>query len=288
MMEAEEKKVSRVFHDNGNIVARWESCGSKILAVVFDPMKTVGIDQPAFSEMFLRNHGVDVLAIQRRGETWYQDLSRRTFDNILKPLRKRYNRIVFYGTSLGAYAALYFARDEHVLAFSPRIPAHPDYRKFAKKADLNNAPFVHDPLGYTPNAVIIYDPMNGWDRQFVDNEVRAPKSALFPVPFGGHSVITCLNDAKILQGVALDYIKAGKKPSIKALREARRLSPKAHLALADTCAARKHETWAALAVAIGLDNWPSDKELLSRVSKFGIVFSDDAPPMVEEYLRGAG
>lgn len=274
--------VSKVFHDNGNIVARWECSGSKFLAVVFTPMHVLGVDKPGFAEEFLRKNGVDVLSIQRRGETWYQDLSRRMFEKILAPLRKRYQRIVFYGSSLGAYAALYYARDEHVLAFSPRIPIHPEYRDFGRSADINNAPFVHDPLGYTPNAVIVYDPMNEWDRTFVQNEVRAPKAAFYPVPFAGHSAITYLGEAKQLPRIVLEYIKQGRPPSLKELRNFRRMSAKAHVHFADICKDRNHFDWAALAVAVGLDAWPEDKELLERARTWEITIEDPPPRMAAQ------
>jgi hypothetical protein len=270
--------VSKVFHDNGNIVARWECCGSKVLAVVFTPMKVLGVDAPGFAEEFLRKNGIDVLTFQRRGETWYQDLSRRTFDKVLTPLRKRYDRIVFYGSSLGAYAALYYAQDEHVLAFSPRVPIHPDYRHFGKSADLNNAPFVHDPLGFTPNAVVVYDPLNEWDRAFVEKEVRAPAGSFYRVPFAGHSAITYLGEAKVLPRIVLDYIKRGERPKMDDLLTARRKSPKAHTHFADICEARKHTGWAAMAVAEGLDKWPADRELLARSKRFGLIFDD--PPHI--------
>jgi hypothetical protein len=194
----------------------------------------------------------------------------------LKPLRARYDRIVLYGSSLGAYAALYYARDEHVLAFSPRIPIHPDYRKFGRSADLNNAPFVHDPLGYTPNAAIIYDPLNEWDRTFIEAEVLAPKKAFFPVYLSGHSSITYLGEAKVLPSIALNFIKSGSLPDMKALRSARRLSPKVHIHLSDLCEARKRPDRAAMVVVDALERWPDNAEFRARAQRFENTAAD--PP----------
>ncbi|MCP5272953.1 MAG: hypothetical protein H6932_17280 [Burkholderiaceae bacterium] len=160
------------------------------LVVTFDPIAYFW-DRPPFGHEFLRKQSLDVIAVRKKSENFYQPLSREAFDAAVAPVAARYARVFSYGSSLGAYAALYFGRDEPwtVIASSPRNSSHPVY---GAKVWQKKVPFRHEPMrpDVTPrcNAIILYDPRDGIDRRYLDGEVlpQFPDADVRRVPFSGH------------------------------------------------------------------------------------------------------
>lgn len=160
------------------------------LVVTFDPI-TYFWDRPPFGHEFLRKQALDVVAVRKKGENFYQPLSREAFDAAVAPVAARYARVVSYGSSLGAYAALYFGRDEPwtVIASSPRNSSHPVY---GAKVWQKRAPFRHerlrDDVAPRCRAVILFDPRDPIDRRYLDGEVlpQFRDADVRRVPYSGH------------------------------------------------------------------------------------------------------
>jgi hypothetical protein len=160
------------------------------LVVTFDPIAYFW-DRPPFGHEFLRKQSLDVVAVRKKTENFYQPLSRQAFDAAVAPVAARYARVFSYGSSLGAYAALYFGRDEPwtVIASSPRNSAHP---QFGARAWQKQVPFRHEPMrpDITPRcrAVILFDPRDAIDRRYLDGEVlrQFPDADVRRVPYSGH------------------------------------------------------------------------------------------------------
>jgi hypothetical protein len=172
------------------------------LVVCFDPLLQLW-PAPAFGLDFMRRLGADVVTVQRKHEHFYQTLSRETLSALLSPLLPRYRRVLMYGSSLGAYAALYFGRDLDVMAIavSPRVSVHPLYGTAHWQA---RGDWKHLRLDLAQparcRAFIAYDPRETQDQRYLQTEVlpQFPQAQVMLVPFSGHPSTQMLQETGYL------------------------------------------------------------------------------------------
>jgi hypothetical protein len=179
-------------YEDDEVVVEWTATTPAVdtLAVTFDPI-SVGAQEPAYAAGFLQSAGVDTLCVRKKREHFYQPLSQQQFDEIAGPVLSRYRRRVAYGSSLGAYAVLYFCRQgfETVISSSPRVSAHP---RLGRPHWQDRVTFCHEIFSAkrlaTSGAVIFYDPHDALDRMLVDEEIRLawPHAHYVPVAYSGH------------------------------------------------------------------------------------------------------
>lgn len=220
------------------------------LVVTFDPLLYL-LDRPPFGHEFLRKQALDVIAVRKKTENFYQPLSRQTFEAVVGPLLQEYARVVSYGSSLGAYAALYYGRDEPwiVIASSPRNSTHPE---FGSKAWQKQVAFRHERLdpAVRPrcDAIIIFDPWDPIDRRYLRGEVlpQFADAEVIEVPFSGHPSNQFLAEV----GFIAPFVRAvlagqprGEWPRLER-RAGRSRSASYHQVLALMCLDHGHLRWA--------------------------------------------
>lgn len=217
------------------------------LVVTFDPILYFWT-RPPFGHEFLRKQVLDVVAVRKKTENFYQPLSRAAFEAAVAPVAARYARVVSYGSSLGAYAALYYGRDEPwtVVASSPRVSAHPVYgaRYWQQKAAFEHERF--DP-SITPRceAVILYDPRDAIDRRFIEGEVlpQFAQATVMRVPFSGHPSNQFLGDIGFIAPFVRAVLADTPRPALER-RANRARSSTYHQVLALYCVQHGHAAWA--------------------------------------------
>ncbi|MCC5987851.1 MAG: hypothetical protein JJT95_09230 [Pararhodobacter sp.] len=113
----------------------------------------------------------DNLFVSQRKGTSYQHLSREAFSAAAGDIFPRYDRVLFYGHSLGGYAALYYscAHKSDVFAICPRCPAHPFYRRLLTRY---SQAFLHGPIVKSPNSfwTVLWDPADH-DNRFIESHI---------------------------------------------------------------------------------------------------------------------
>lgn len=191
------------------------AAASDTVVITFDPLLYLW-PKPPFGLDFLRNQGVAVVAVRRKAENFYQTLDRERFEQVLRPALTPYRRVLAYGSSLGAYAALYYCRDLdcEVIAPSPRVSVHPVH---GTPAWQRQVPFRHEPFDAVRparcRAVVIYDPREPRDRRYVEQEIlpQFPTAQLVRVPFSGHPTTQFLGDIGFLPAY-MRAVVAGRPP----------------------------------------------------------------------------
>lgn len=160
------------------------------IAVTFDPI-FVDPQQPAYAAAFLHRAGIDTLCVRKKREHFYQPLSRECFDAASASVLGHYRRRLAYGSSLGAYAVLYYCAHgfETVISSSPRVSAHPRFGRphWQKQVQFEHVWFdAAKPA--TSGAFVFYDPHDDMDRRFVDEGLRPawPNARFIAVPYAGH------------------------------------------------------------------------------------------------------
>jgi hypothetical protein len=217
------------------------------LAVTFDPLLYL-CDKPPFGHEFFAKQAIDVVSVRKKAEHFYQPMSRAAFQAALAPLKSRYARVVCYGSSLGAYAALYYARDLPwtVIASSPRVSVHPVY---GAKAWQQRCAFRHE--RFRPDAaarcdaIIFYDPRDVIDRRYIDGEVlpQFARAQVVRVPFAGHPANQFLGDIGYIAPYVRAVVAGTERPTLQR-RAHRARSATYHQVLALTCVQHGHVAWA--------------------------------------------
>jgi hypothetical protein len=219
---------------------------SKVLVIVFDPLLYLAA-KPHFGQDFLRKIGVDVVAVRKKSENFYQPLSRETFVGVVQPLLARYRRVVGYGSSLGAYAALYYCRDLDcdVVASSPRVSVHP---RFGAKVWQRTANWRHQAFGTDREprcrATVIYDPKEPIDRRYIEGEVlpQFGHAQVLRVPYSGHPSNHFLSEIGFIAPFVRAVIAGTEPPRVD--RRLRTRSATYFQVLAELCAQRAKPRWA--------------------------------------------
>jgi len=240
-------------------IEHWRRGGEgATLVVTFDPLLYLWT-KPPFGQEFLGKQGLDVVAVRKKVENFYQPLSRQAFEAAIAPAAAGYSRVVAYGSSLGAYAALYFCRDLPwtVIASSPRVSVHPVY---GAKLWQQRCAYLHEP--FEPNvlarcdAVIFFDPRDAIDRRYLEGEVlpQFRHGEVVRVPFAGHPVNQFLGDIGYIAPYVRAVIADTERPPLQR-RAHRARSAAYHQVLALLCMQRGHVAWADALVqrALALD-----------------------------------
>ncbi|HMO45606.1 MAG TPA: hypothetical protein PKB14_06200 [Rubrivivax sp.] len=225
-----------------------QSRPARVLAIVFDPLLYLS-DRPHFAQDFLRRMAVDIVAVRRKGEDFYQSLSREAFLAAVQPVLGRYRRVVAYGSSLGAYAALYFCRDIdcEVVASSPRVSVHPRY---GAKVWQSRVEFRHQPLASAAQpaprcrAIVIFDPKEPLDRRYIEGEVlpQFGQAEVLRVPYSGHPSNHFLAEIGFISPFVRAVVAGTARPLLD--RRQRVRSSTYHQVLAALCAQRGKPRWA--------------------------------------------
>ena len=220
---------------------RPDEAAARPLLITFDPLLYLW-PKPAFGLDFLLRQGVQVVAVRRKSEHFYQLLSREAFTAAVAPALAGHARVIAYGSSLGAYAALYYGRDldAEVIALSPRVSVHPvfGHPAWQDKVAFRHALFTTEPLPRC-RAIVAYDPREPTDRRFIDEGLAPffPRAVHLRLPYAGHPAAQFLGDMHYLSPW-IRAVVAGRPAPPLDRRGGRRLSATWYQVVADLCARR--------------------------------------------------
>lgn len=214
--------------------------GATTLVISFNPMK-IGLADMGFASDFILRLGHDHVFVAEGAGSFYQHLTLADFAAALAPLAGRYDRVFLYGSSLGGYAALFFARaaEGTAVALSPRLPIHPYMARHTQRP-LSGQPVLHPPLSAVADPaarpVVIYDPRDAADADFVTTLVEPayPQARSCHLPGAGHRVARLLAYQRVLKPMMAEIFRTNEVPAI-AFDPANR--PRRHLSLAQAALA---------------------------------------------------
>jgi hypothetical protein len=157
--------------------------------------------------------GFDVVSVKPRSNRWYQDISLDEFsDRIMSKFD--YKEVFSYSLSMGAYAAVYFAKAikaKRAILFTPQFSVDPVVTYWDHRwKDYWSMPFNHLPLAAVAypetEYIIFYDPWFSLDRRHADEIAAAvgPQNVKrIKVFLSGHDTIATLHEAGILSSLVL-------------------------------------------------------------------------------------
>ncbi len=197
--------------------------GSTVLVVSFEPAATgknePDLDRPVWGQALLLKRGVSVLGVKRVATDWYRNPELHQAFRALQAAGwfSRYAQVLFYGSSMGGYAALAFAAcapGSTVLAFSPQSTLAPercwfDQRFAGARAKRWRGDLVDgvDGAEVASRVYICYDPYQVKDRLHAQR-LPAHNRVDLRLPFVGHTTVQALASMRQLRPV-FDQALAG-------------------------------------------------------------------------------
>ncbi|EKO3597160.1 polysaccharide deacetylase family protein [Vibrio metschnikovii] len=162
-----------------------------------------------FGTKFLLKMGYDHIFVAQEAGSQYQKLSLEQFNKVVSPYLIGKD-VYTYGSSLGAYAALYYGGviNAKIIASAPKNSAHPSMRK----KRFNNVDFLHNEYVDNPKSlyepVVLYDPFRSEETKFIHNYVLKayPKANLVEFPYAGHTVLNTMKESGVLSKFITSYI----------------------------------------------------------------------------------
>ncbi|MCQ0972162.1 hypothetical protein MLD63_17215 [Paracoccus sp. TK19116] len=138
--------------------------------------------------------GWDTIYVAQRHGSQYQGLSLEAFADAVLPATEGRD-VVCYGSSLGGYAAIYYAGaiGARMLAASPMLPAWPPLGRVVHQVPILHGDIAEGPLS-PHNPIIIFDPLVKSDKKLIEEMVLPayPDARLVPLEFAGHTVLQVL------------------------------------------------------------------------------------------------
>lgn len=228
------------------------------VVVTFDPILLTQRSKP-FAVDFLLKCGADVVSVRKKAENFYQPLTRAALDAVVAPVLARYRRRLAYGSSLGAYAVLYYCRDgyDHVISSSPRVSAHPTFGTTHWQRLVAFQHEAFDPARpATSPATVFFDPLDPQDQRFVQQEIRAgwPAARYVPLRHAGHPANQFLSEIGFITPFVRALVREQPLPTLNLKLKAR--SGMYLLTLAHACLARGKLRWAEALARRSLERAP--------------------------------
>ena len=190
------------------------------------------LDRQGFAEDFLRGEGIDAVHVLNRDNRWYQYAEMDAALAAAAEVTRGYGQVFTYGSSMGGYAALRFARAvgaDTAIAISPQYSLDPKVVPFEGRwqADLAAITFRERAPRPAARQIVFHDPRMRLDDAHARLIAALPtETVAVAVPYAGHPVGPMLVETGVLK-TAIRTIVAGRfDPGRvqRAVRERRRRS----------------------------------------------------------------
>lgn len=170
-------------------------------------------DRFGFGEEFFTSRGISFVTVLSAGNDWYQHPDTPIAMQVVRSIVSGAERVMTYGSSMGAYAAIRFADAigaDACLALSPQYSNDRKKVPFERRWPQEAAAIewraeLERTIRCQFRPVVVYDPRDSDDlhARLIASEI--PITAL-PVPYAGHPVTTYLSAAHALERLVLDVL----------------------------------------------------------------------------------
>ena len=286
-----------LFRSDNLVVRRVRGTGARVPATCFVTFGSYTVEydleRQGFGEDFLRDEGIDAIHVLNRDNQWYQYPEMPDALAAVAAATARVPRVFTYGSSMGGYAALRFARTVGArtgIAISPQYSLDPRVVPFETRwqADLARITFRERVYQAPARQIIFYDPrLRVDDQHFRLFETGGQETVAVGVPHAGHPVGPLLVETGALQDAIRAIVAGTFVPSVvqRAVRARRSRSQHHFFMLSRRAAARRP------ALRIGLLRRAAEIEPESHIlSELAQALDqqgahDEAGPLHEEAIR---
>jgi pimeloyl-ACP methyl ester carboxylesterase len=211
--------------------------------VTFDSWNDVfTLDRPGFGEAFFKARQIDAIHVSSKGNDWYQYPEMLAAMACVRAASRSYARVITYGSSMGAYAAIRLAglAGAHcALAMSPQFSIDPKVTPFEVRwrAAIDRFQPVWEnsiPFPVLDEAYVVFDPFD-MDKHHIELLQAAFTFTPVPLPNAGHTVMGFLLDVELLQPLVMGVCQGAfdAQSLVQEAKRRRRQSPQYFSALAE-------------------------------------------------------
>jgi hypothetical protein len=121
--------MATIVFDGDHLQALYDDRGGESIVITFNELDSFANGRNYWAEAPLRAMNVSCVGIMTKRRNWFPANEMISIANILANLTRKFDKIILYGFSQGAYAALKYSdiiRATHVIAFSPQWSIDPD------------------------------------------------------------------------------------------------------------------------------------------------------------------
>lgn len=203
--------MDELFRSDNLVVRREAGLSDGCCVVTFDSFTDDrSLDRAGFGEAFLRSRGIDGIHVVPRENDWYQYPEMAAAMACIHAATRGYARVVTYGSSMGAYAAIRFAglAGAHcALALSPQFSIDPAVARFERRwleASARFRPLWEGRLAFPAldEAYVAYDPAD-LDRKHLALLAQEFRFTPMRLPGAGHPVTGYLAEVGLLEAMVL-------------------------------------------------------------------------------------
>lgn len=278
--------TEELFRCQDLLVRKVAAGGGACCVVTFDSFTDHRtLDRPGFGEHFLRSRAIDAIHVIPRENDWYGHPEMAAAMACVHASTRGYARVVTYGSSMGAYAAIRFAGlagARAVLALSPQFSIDPavapwEYRwtECGKRFDGRWERSL--PFPSVDDACVVHDPMHRLDARHVAALSGRFRFEGIEIPHAGHPVTGCLVEIGLLHALILETCRGRLDKAAFRARALERLptSPQHLMNLARTLPRRRGGRLGLMrqAVALGPDD-PSAHRGLGVELRYAKLFEE--------------
>lgn len=181
---------------------------SATLVISFGDLITRAKGLSINAEKSLQKYDYAVIGIMPKQKSWFPATSMQALMLHLEPILKQYQRIVAYGGSMGAYAAIKYSKLlglQRVVAMVPQYSINPDEVNDRRYSDFFD-PELHRDMHIEEQDtcaeceyIVIYDPYYEEDSEnFHKIQDVLPALHSLKLPYTGHDVIAVLANSALL------------------------------------------------------------------------------------------
>jgi pimeloyl-ACP methyl ester carboxylesterase len=201
-----------LFRSNDLLVRQVGGHDGRCCVVTFDSFTDLRtLDRPGFGEAFFLHHGIDAVHVLSRENDWYHYPEMAEAMGCVAAAAVGYRRVVTYGSSMGAYAAIRFAGlvgAHAILALSPQYSIDPAVVPWERRWLESGRHFNRrweQTLDFPAvgEAYVVFDPEQA-DGRHIARLAENFRFEPIAIPFGGHPISAMLAEVGLLQQLILD------------------------------------------------------------------------------------
>ncbi|KAA0017497.1 hypothetical protein F0A16_13165 [Salinicola corii] len=229
-----------------------------------------GVSDKGSDRDFCLKNGYNNIYVSCSDEDRFQSLSIEIFESAVTPYI-RDKQVISYGTSVGAYAAIYFGGgiNARIVAFSPRNSFHPIFNWQSKKFKHC---YLRDTVCSSITPTIIYDPFEKTDHRYVTECIMPAYRKLNVVTLDncGHTTSLALSQAGLLKGFVLKAFQGViEVPELPNLQKVWYLTKKVESLIQTGQAAKRY--------LIPLLELSQDSEIIKLAAQYNLNSGDNVP-----------
>lgn len=264
--------MDELFRSDNVVVRRVPADDTTRWVVTFDHYGIGhGFDRPGFGESFFRSRGVSAIHVMGCREDWYQYPEMISAMTAVRAAVAGADRVMTYGTSMGAYAAIRFADAagaNAALALSPQYSIDPvkaphDRRWAQDSYRIRWLADIEGPIRCQFKPVVVYDPstLDRWHADRIASDIAVTPIRL---PYASHPAATFLGEVGMLEGLIFDVLNGTE--DVKAIkRQSRALRTTSGTYLSELAARQPPQRF---------------RTAISLARRAGMVAPDEAIPKV--------